>query len=633
VRRFSCAEIRGSGWACKQRKSRGEQRATRGDDLREEDDVVLQDVSKEDRLYRFRHSAAHIMAEAVLEMFPDAQFAIGPPIDNGFYYDFLLPRALTPDDLPQIEEKMRARMKSDVPFEHSEMTKAEALAQFASQPFKVELIEGIADDKVSLYKQGAFLDLCEGPHVERTSQVPPFKLTSVAGAYWRGDEKRPMLQRIYGVMFETQAELDDYLHRMEEAAKRDHRKLGRELELFMSSDLVGSGLPSLLPKGATIRRLLEEYIQKQERDAGYQHVYTPDLGKVDLYKTSGHWEHYRDSMYPPMALEHEELVLRPMNCPHHILIYQNGLHSYRDLPIRIAEMGTMYRYEKSGVVGGLSRVRAINLNDAHIFCLPDQIKREFAGVMRLVERAYATLGITDYAYRLSLRDPADTEKYVQNDAMWELGERVLREAMVELELPFVEAPGEAAFYGPKLDIQVRDVLGREETMSTIQVDFHLPNQFELEYVAEDSSRQRPVIVHRGVIGATERMMAYLIELYAGAFPAWLAPVQAMVVPIADRHLDYGHEVLGELRAAGFRAEIDARSERMNAKIRAAQLQKVPYMLVVGDREAEAKAVAVRTRAGEDLGSMPVFQFIDRLRDEVEEAMDPEIAGPDLDVGS
>ena len=458
--------------------------------------------------------------------------------------------------------------------------------------------------------------------------MPPFKLVNTAGAYWRGSEKNPMLQRIYGVMFETQEELDDYLARMEEAAKRDHRKLGRELGLYMTSDLVGSGLPLLLPKGATVRRLLEEYMLKQERDAGYQHVYTPDLGKVELYKVSGHWEHYRDSMYPPMALEHEELVLTPMNCPHHILIYQNTLHSYRDLPVRIGEFGTMYRYEKSGVVGGLSRVRAINLNDGHIFCRPDQIKSEFAGVMRLVERAYATLGITEYSYRLSLRD-ADKEKYVQNDAMWEMGERVLREAMQELGLPFVEAPGEAAFYGPKLDIQIRDVLGREESISTIQVDFHLPNQFELEYVDEDSNRVRPVIVHRGVIGATERMMAYLIELYAGAFPTWLAPVQAMVIPIADRHVDYGHEVASALRAADIRVELDGRSERMNAKIRDAQLQKIPYMLVVGDREAEGQAVSVRTRAGEDLKSMPVFQFIDRIKDEIAEAMDPEVAGPDV----
>ena len=586
-------------------------------------------MSREDRLYRMRHSAAHIMAEAVLEMFPEAKFAIGPPIDTGFYYDFQLPRPLTPEDLPEVESRMRKRMKSDVAFEYSEMTKEEALGQFASQPFKIELIEGIADEKISIYKQGAFIDLCEGPHVDRTGQVPPFKLTSVAGAYWRGDEKRPMLQRIYGTMFETQEELDDYLARVEEFARRDHRKLGRELELFMSSELVGSGLPLLLPKGATVRRILEEYILKQERDAGYEHVYTPVLGKVDLYKTSGHWDHYRESMFPPMPLEHEELVLRPMNCPHHILIYANKLRSYRDLPVRIAELGTMYRYEKSGAVGGLSRVRAIALNDAHIFCTADQIKSEFAGVMRLVERAYATLGITDYAYRLSLRDPADTEKFVQNDEMWELGERVLREAMVELKLPFYEAPGEAAFYGPKLDIQIRDFLGREETMSTIQIDFHLPNQFDLTYIGEDGAQHRPVILHRGVIGAMERMMAHLIELYAGAFPAWLAPVQAIVIPIADRHVDYAHEVLTSLRAAGFRAEIDGRSERMNAKIRDAQLQKIPYMLVVGDREAEAQAVSVRTRAGEDLKSMPVFQFIDRLQDEVVTAMDPEQAGPDV----
>jgi len=591
--------------------------------------MVLQSLSKEERLYRMRHSAAHIMAEAVLEMFPEAQFAIGPPIEHGFYYDFLLPRALTPDDLPEIEQRMRARMKSNVPFEHSEMNREDALRHFAEQPFKVELIEGIEDEKVSLYQQGAFLDLCEGPHVERTSEVPPFKLTSVAGAYWRGDEKRPMLQRIYGALFETQEELDDYLHRLEEAQRRDHRKLGRELELFMSDELFGSGLPALLPKGATVRRLLEEYMLAQEREAGYQHVYTPDLGKVELYKISGHWEHYRDTMYPPMPLEHEELVLTPMNCPHHIRIYQNSLHSYRELPLRIAEFGTMYRYEKSGVVGGLSRVRAINLNDGHIFCTVDQIGSEFAGVMRLVERAYATLGITDYTYRLSLRDPADTEKYVQNDEMWERGEAILRDTLRNLELPFYEAPGEAAFYGPKLDIQIRDVLGREETMSTIQLDFHLPNQFQLTYIGEDGAQHRPVILHRGIIGATERMMAYLIELYAGAFPTWLAPVQVSVIPIADRHADYAHNVSTRLKRGGFRVEVDDRSERMNAKIRHAQLQKIPYMLVVGDREQEADAVAVRTRAGEDLGSMPVFQFIDRIRDEVMTQLDPEVAGPDV----
>ncbi len=595
--------------------------------------MAVAQMTKEERLYRMRHSAAHIMAEAVLDMFPEAKFAIGPPIDTGFYYDFDLPRALTPDDLPQIEELMRRRMKSNVPFEHSEMSKADALEHFGGQPFKRELIEGIADEKVSLYKQGEFLDLCEGPHVDRTGEVPSFKLMNLAGAYWRGDEKRPMLQRIYGALFETQEELDEYLKRLEEAEKRDHRRIGRELELYMTSELVGAGLPTLLPKGATVRRLLEEYIRGQELQSGYEHVYTPVLAKVELYELSGHWEHYRDDMFPPMQLEHEQMVLRPMACPHHILIYKSKLHSYRELPVRIAEVQTQYRYERSGVVGGLSRVRAMALNDAHIFCTPEQIKSEFAGVMRLVERAYRTLGITEYSYRLSLGDRNDSVKYVQNDEMWDLGERVLREAMEELNLPYYEAPGEAAFYGPKLDIQLKDWLGREETISTIQIDFHLPARFELEYIGEDGAHHQPVIIHRGVISTMERMMAYLIELYMGAFPAWLAPVQAIVIPIADRHAGYAHEVLENLRSAGLRAEADMRSERMNAKIRQAQLQKIPYMLVVGDREAEAQAVAVRTRAGEDLGSMPVFQFIDRLRDEVATALEPEEAGPDVEVGA
>jgi threonyl-tRNA synthetase len=575
----------------------------------------LKDMPKEERLERYRHSAAHIMAEAVTGMFPEARLGIGPPIDNGFYYDFELPRPLSTDDLPDIEERMRKRIESNVPFEPSQVTKDEAAKLFEDQPYKLELIRDIPDAKVGLYKQGEFVDLCQGPHVDRTGEVPAFKLMSVAGAYWRGSEKNPMLQRIYGALFDTKEELEEYLQRLDEADRRDHRKLGRELKLFMSSELVGSGLPTLLPKGATIRRLLEEYILKQERQAGYQHVTSPVLGKVDLYKRSGHWDHYRETMFPPMQLEHEEMVLRPMNCPHHILVYENTLHSYRELPVRIAEIGTMYRYEKSGVVGGLSRVRAMALNDAHIFCRPDQIKAEFAGVMRLVERAYKDLGITDYSYRLSLRDPKDTEKYVQNDAMWGLGERVLREAMQELGLPFYEAEGEAAFYGPKLDIQIRDWLGREETLSTIQIDFHLPERFELRYIGEDSAEHRPVIIHRGVISTMERMMAYLIELYAGAFPLWLAPVQATVIPIADRHTPYAQQVAEELRAAGFRVEVDERSERMQAKIRDAQLQKVPYMLVVGDREAEAHTAAVRLRSGEDLKALPIADIIVRMTKE------------------
>ncbi|MEO8458494.1 MAG: threonine--tRNA ligase [Chloroflexota bacterium] len=576
----------------------------------------LKDMPKEERLERKRHSAAHIMAEAVTEMFPEAKLGIGPPIDNGFYYDFELPRPLSLDDLPEIESRMKKRVKSNVPFEPSQITKEQAATEFADQPYKLELIRDIPDASVGLYKQGEFVDLCQGPHVDKTGEVGDFKLMSVAGAYWRGSEKNPMLQRIYGALFDTKEELEDYLQRLDEFERRDHRKLGRELQLFMSSELLGSGLPILLPKGATVRRLLEEYILGEERKRGYLHVKSPDLGKVDLYKRSGHWEHYQESMYPPMKLEHEEIVLRPMNCPHHILAYENSLHSYRELPIKIAEIGTMYRWEKSGVVGGLSRVRAMALNDAHIFIRPDQIKAEFANVMQLVEQAYKDLGITDYSYRLSLRDASDTEKYVQNDEMWELGERVLREAMQELGLPFYEAPGEAAFYGPKVDIQIRDWIGREETISTIQVDFHLPAQFELRYIGEDSAEHRPVIIHRGIISTMERMMAYLIELYAGAFPLWLAPVQATVIPIADRHTEYATTVANELREAGFRVEVDERSERMQAKIRDAQLQKIPYMLVVGDREAEAHAAAVRLRNGEDLKALPIADVMARMQDEV-----------------
>jgi len=578
----------------------------------------LKDMPKEERLERLRHSAAHIMAEAVMEIFPEAKLGIGPPIDNGFYYDFELPRSLTQDDLPEIEERMRKRIASNVPFEPSIISKGEALEKFADQPYKLELIADIPpDEEIGLYQQGTFVDLCHGPHVQMTGEVTDFKLMSVAGAYWRGSEKNPMLQRVYGAMFDTKEELDEYLQRLEEAARRDHRKLGRELELFMSSELLGSGLPILLPRGATVRRLLEEYIMGVERELGYLHVKSPDMGKVDLYKRSGHWDHYKDSMYPPMPLEHEELVLRPMNCPHHILVYENGLHSYRDLPLKIAEIGTMYRYEKSGVVGGLSRVRAMALNDAHIFVTPEQIKPEFSKVMQLVERAYGDLGITDYSYRLSLRDPKDTEKYVQNDEMWEFGERVLREAMQELGLPFYEAEGEAAFYGPKIDIQIRDWIGREETISTIQVDFHLPNQFDLKYIGEDSAEHRPVIIHRGIISTMERMMAYLIELYAGAFPLWLAPVQAKVISIADRHIPYAEEVAAELREAGLRVEVDGRNERMQGKIRDAQLQKVPYMLVCGDREAEARGAAVRLRSGEDLKTLPITEIVARMKAEVE----------------
>ena len=566
---------------------------------------------------RIRHSASHIMADAVLQLFPDAKYAIGPPTDEGFYYDFDVSRPFTPEDLERIEVLMRERIDEDVPFVRTEVSRDAAKDTFSDQPYKQEIIDGIPQEE-SIYtlQHGPFTDLCGGIHVERSNQVAAFKLLSVAAAYWRGDERRQMLQRIYGTAFESQEALDGYLEMLAEAERRDHRRVGRELDLYTSSELVGQGLPTLLPKGATVRRLLEEYVLGLERMAGYQHVYSPALGKVDLYKRSGHWDHYQENMFPPMQMEHDELVLRPMNCPHHILVYETQLHSYRDLPVRIAEFGTMYRYERSGVVGGLSRVRAMTLNDAHIFCTPDQIKAEFAGVMQLVEKVYGVLGITEYSYRLSLRDPQDTRKYVDNDAMWELGQRVLSEAMDELGLDYVAAEGEAAFYGPKLDIQIRDLLGREETMSTIQVDFHLPGQFGLRYIGEDGAEHRPVMLHRGVLGTAERMMAYLIELYGGAFPLWLAPVQAVVIPIADRHLPYADSVAARLRTEGLRVEVNAKSERMNAKIRDAQMQKVPYMLVVGDREGEANAAAVRLRDGSDLGAMALDEFAARMSAEV-----------------
>ncbi len=570
-----------------------------------------------------RHSAAHVMAKAVQRLFPGTRLAIGPAIANGFYYDLDPPEPIGEADLEKIEAEMARIVAADEPFERIEMSREDAIRHYTEaepNPLKVELLEGIEDRSVTFYRTGeGWMDLCRGPHLSSSKEIGAYKLTGLAGAYWRGDERNPMLRRIYGTAWPTRGELDDYLRRLDEAQRRDHRKLGRELDLFMSSELVGHGLPILLPKGAVVRRLLEEFILDLERRSEYQHIYSPALAKVDMYKQSGHWEHYRENMFPAMALEHEEVVLRPMNCPHHALVYGSKLRSYRELPLRIAEIGTMYRYERSGVVGGLSRVRAMALNDAHIFCAPDQIKSEFAGVMQLVEQAYAVLGISDYSYRLSLRDPADNEKYVQNDAMWELGERVLREAMIELGLPFEEAPGEAAFYGPKVDIQIRDMLGREETMSTIQVDFHLPGRFDLTYIGEDGGEHRPVILHRGVIGTMERMMAYLIELYAGAFPLWLAPVQAVVVPIADRHNDYGGRVAAALRAGGIeRVEMDARSERMNSKIRDAQLQKVPYMLIVGDREAEAEAVSLRSRSGLEEKGLPLTDCVSRLAAEAAE---------------
>ncbi len=566
-----------------------------------------------------RHSAAHIMASAVLEMFPDAKFAYGPPIENGFYYDFELPRSLTPEDFPEIEKRMRRLIESGEPFVREEISRERALEMFADQPYKVETINLLPENEtISIYTVGPFTDLCRGPHVENSGRIGPVKLLSLAAAYWRGDENRPQLQRLYATAWPTQGELDEYLWRLEEARKRDHRKIGKDLDLFMVSEQVGGGLVLWLPKGATIRRELENFIVRAEQRAGYKHVYTPHIGKIDLYKTSGHWQHYRDSMYSPIEVEEEEYILRPMNCPHHIVAYKHGLHSYRELPIRLAELGTVYRYEKSGELTGMSRVRGFTINDAHIFCRPDQLREEFVRVVELIQELYHAVGFRDYVYRVSLRDPADTEKYVGGDEMWAVAEDAIRDALDSIGAEYVEAVGEAAFYGPKLDVMVRDVLGREFAASTNQVDLYLPEAFELEYVDSDGSRKRPAMIHRAPIGSLERFFAFLTEQHAGAFPVWLSPVQAVVIPIADRHTEYAEEVAANLRGEDIRVEVDARSERMQHKIREAQLQKVPYMLVVGDREREAGAAAVRLRSGEDLKAQPISEVLRMITKDIKE---------------
>ncbi|MCE9563816.1 MAG: threonine--tRNA ligase [Planctomycetes bacterium] len=591
-------------------------------------------------LYKLRHSLAHVLAQAVVEKFPQAKPTIGPPIEYGFYYDFDLDVNPTDGDLEWISNRMKQIIKGKYPFKVREISADEGRELFKDNPYKVELIDGLTKGKdeygneaatnptITVYQQDTFTDLCRGPHVETTGNLDGkgFKITQVTGSYWRGDSKNKMLKRFHATAWANADDLKAHLARVEEAAKRDHRKIGRELDLFSNEQVFGAGFPMLLPKGATVRRLLEAFITDYERKAGYLHVYTPDAAKVELYKISGHWEHYKDSMFPQMDMgesgnenEDENLVLRPMCCPHHIQVFKSKPRSYRDLPIRIAELGKMYRYERSGVVGGLSRVRCMTLNDAHLFVRPDQIKGEIAGVLSLMKKAYADLGITEYRFRLSKNDdpatplpPETKSKYADDPEMWESSIRILREALVESGLPFFEAWNEAAFYGPKVDVQVKDTMGREETLSTIQLDQHLPKQFKLEFKDSDDTPKRPVMIHRGVISTMERMMSYLIELYAGAFPVWLAPVQVAIVPIADRHFEFAQKLGDSLLEQDYRVDVDLGDKRMQAKIRDAQLQKVPYVLVVGDKEMEANAVAVRLRSGEDLGAKPVAEFVAML---------------------
>ena len=587
---------------------------------------------EQDPYYRLRHSLAHIMAEAVLEIFPEAGLAIGPPIENGFYYDFDLPRALTPEDLAEIEGRMRKIIGKNAPFTSREVSAEQARTIFADQPYKLELIAGLAqgldengetakgDTAISTYTQDGFEDLCRGPHVERTGKIAPdgFKLMSVAGAYWRGDSKRPQLQRIYGTAWNNKAELAAYLHQLEEAARRDHRKLGKELGLFHFSDDIGPGIPLFTPKGEQIRYQMERYVRETQTKYGYDHVWTGHLVKESLYKKSGHYEAYRESMFPPMV-EDEDLVyrLKPMNCPSHLTLFKEmGLHSYRDLPMRFAEFATLYRYEDRGALNGLTRVRSLTQDDCHIFCRPDQIKQEFGLALNLIREVLATYQFTDYRVDLSLR--GDSGKYIGDEEAWTLAEAALRDALNEYDVDYREAPGEAAIYGPKADFMAKDVLGREWQLSTIQVDFVLPKRLGLEYIGEDNAPHTPVVIHRAVTGSTERFMGVVIEHYAGAFPLWLAPVQAVVIPISDeKHGAYGREVLAALKQAGLRAELDESRDRMQAKIRKAQLQKVPYMLIIGDRERDARAVAVRQRSGTDLGALPLDDLIAQMSAEVQ----------------
>ena len=567
----------------------------------------------------FWHTTSHILAQAVKRLYPNVKLTIGPAIDNGFYYDFDTEEPFTPEDLEKLEEEMKKIVKEDYKLERFVLPREEAikLMEEREEPYKVELINDLPEDEeLSFYKQGEFVDLCAGPHIPSTGAVKAFKLTSMSAAYWRGDAKNKTLQRVYGISFPKASELEEYLEKLEEAKQRDHRKLGKELGIFMINDLVGKGLPMYLPNGYIVWELLENYIKGKEKKLGYKHVLTPPLGTVDLYKTSGHWEHYKDGMFPKMEVEGEEFVLRPMNCPHHMMIYANEIHSYKDLPIRIGEIGRDCRFEASGTLKGIERVRTFCQNDAHIFVTPEQIEDEFKNVVNLILDAYKEMNITDYKFELSLRDPEDKVKYHPDDEMWNNAENKLRQVLNDIGIEYTEKIGEAAFYGPKLDVQVKPAVGNEITMSTCQLDFCLPAKFNLSYIDKDGEKKTPVVLHRAVFGTIDRFMAYYLEETKGAFPVWLAPVQVKIIPITDKQLDYANEVNQKLLDEGIRAEIDSRQEKMGYKIREAQLQKIPYMLVIGDKEIETNAVGVRSRKDGDMGALKVDEFISQIKDQI-----------------
>ena len=565
------------------------------------------------------HTTSHIMAQAIKRLYGDVKLTIGPAIENGFYYDFDTEKHFSEEDFEKIEEEMKKIIKEDLPIERYSLSREEAIKFMKEndEPYKVELIEELPEgEEISFYKQGEFVDLCAGPHLMSTGKVKVVKLLSASGAYWRGNENNKMLQRVYGISFPKKSQLEDYLNLLQEAKERDHRKIGKELDLFMTHELVGSGLPMYLPDGATIRRILERYIQDKEIELGYKHVYTPSLANVELYKTSGHWDHYKEDMFPVMKMDNEEMVLRPMNCPHHMLIYKNKLHSYRDLPIRIGELAHDFRYEASGSVCGLERVREMCQNDAHLFVTPEQIQSEISEVVKLILAVYEDFGFENYSFRLSLRDKNDKHKYFDDDEMWESAESQLRDTLKALNLDFYEAEGEAAFYGPKLDVQIKSALGHDVTISTCQLDFLLPERFKLTYIGEDGKEHRPVVIHRAILGSSDRFMAFLIEETKGALPLWLAPTQAKILPIADAQVEYAKKIEKEYKKAGIRIEVDDRNEKIGYKIREAQLQKIPYMLVVGDKEIEANAVAVRSRKEGDLGQVNKEEFLERMKEEI-----------------
>ncbi len=597
---------------------------------------MSQERYEDSQLYRIRHSAAHIMAEAMLERFPEAKLAIGPPIEDGFYYDFELPRSINEEDLSWVEARMKEIVREGHDFSGREVSPDEALGFFKkqNQPYKIELINDLVAgrvddngkeiakpaDKITFWTQDTFTDLCRGPHVKNTRDINPDAINVTfkppAGAYWRGDENRQQLTRIYGTAWETPEQLQEYLNLLEEARKRDHRIIGERLGLFTISPLVGKGLPLWKPYGAVLRDTLERWLRDTQIENGYLPVVTPHIGKIDLYKTSGHYPYYKDSQYAPIKVDDDEFLLKPMNCPHHIMIYKSEMRSYRDLPVRLAEFGTVYRYEQSGELNGLTRVRGFTVDDAHLFVAPNQLLDEFKKVVSLIQNIFNSLGLTDFRARVGTRDPA-SDKYVGEDALWDRATDAILEACEELELPYSVEAGEAAFYGPKLDFMVRDVLKREWQLGTVQVDYNLPERFDLEYVADDNTRPRPVMIHRAPFGSMERFIGILIEHFAGSFPVWLAPVQAVIIPIADRHIEYADGVAKQLKAQGIRVEVDKSKARMGAKIVHNRERHVPYMLIVGDKDAAAGAVSVRLRTDEDLGAIPVADFITMVTNNVE----------------